>query len=170
MDGRSLRTDYRNSGARQREKTHCPAGHPYDAENTALKKNRHGNNGRVCKSCQRDRMRRKRESPTRKELDAKKSARWRQNNPEKYRDGWERAHAEKKQILDKAREGGCVRCGESDLACLDFHHRDNGVTKEGNIGAMRRFSRQRLLAEIAKCDVLCANCHRKHHRDLRNAA
>lgn len=165
-DGRSIRTDYRNSGIRQRQKTHCPAGHVYDEANTARKVNRHGNTGRLCKICQRDRMRRKREHPEFRKRGAEKTARWRETHSEKYREGWERAHAEKKQLLDDARADGCVRCGESDIACLDFHHRDAAV-KEGHVSLMRRFSLKRLLAEIDKCDVLCANCHRKHHRDER---
>ncbi len=74
--------------------------------------------------------------------------------------------AEKKQLLDDARWGGCARCPEKDLACLDFHHRDRS-DKLGHLGVVRRFSKARILAEIAKCDVLCANCHRKHHRDER---
>jgi len=27
----------------------------------------------------------------------------------------------------------------------------------------QKLSRQRILDEIAKCDILCANCHRKLH-------
>jgi L-lactate utilization protein LutB len=58
----------------------------------------------------------------------------------------------------------CSRCGESHPACLDFHHLDP-KTKEGLIGQManRGLSEQRILAEIEKCIVLCANCHRKEH-------
>ena len=168
VDGRSKRTDYSNSGIRQRERTHCPAGHLYDEANTLHKVNRHGNAGRSCRACARDRMRRKRENPDFLKLGAEKAARWRKRHPEKYRAGYERAFAEKKQILDDARKGGCIRCGESDLACLDFHHRDPSE-KEGHIGYIRRFSIERIKAEIAKCDVLCANCHRKHHRDERHS-
>jgi hypothetical protein len=52
----------------------------------------------------------------------------------------------------------CARCGESHPACLQFHH-DDPATKEFSIAeAMRRaFSRKRMLAEIAKCTVFCAN-------------
>jgi len=170
MDGRSFRSDYRNSGVRQREKTHCPQGHEYTPENTYwhTKRDRIGERrSRVCRQCSKERMQRKRLDPKEQERGRKRTARWRKRHPEKYRKGYERSHAEKKQILDQARAGGCVRCGESDLACLDFHHRDGGITKEGHIGFIRRFSVERILAEIVKCDVLCANCHRKHHRDER---
>lgn len=42
---------------------------------------------------------------------------------------------------------------------MDFHHR---YGKEGDIAncIRRGFSLERLTAEIAKCDILCANCHR----------
>ena len=55
------------------------------------------------------------------------------------------------------------KCGESDPVCLDFHHRI-GV-KEINIShAVRsQWSIKRLQAEMAKCEILCANCHRKEH-------
>ena len=56
----------------------------------------------------------------------------------------------------------CVRCGEADPVVLDFDHRDP-KTKSFPFAdaADRRRGREALLAEIAKCDILCANCHRK---------
>ena len=56
----------------------------------------------------------------------------------------------------------CEVCGESDPDCLHFHHRDR-TTKEFNLGAAIGKSRDRVLAEVAKCCVLCANCHMKEH-------
>jgi hypothetical protein len=57
----------------------------------------------------------------------------------------------------------CSVCGESRLACLDFHH----VTgeKESTINGLVQKSRgvRRLGAEMKKCIVLCANCHRVIH-------
>jgi len=58
----------------------------------------------------------------------------------------------------------CEVCGESRYYCLDFHH-TNPKDKEFNIGDMveRNYSKKRILEEIAKCTVLCANCHREEH-------
>lgn len=58
----------------------------------------------------------------------------------------------------------CVRCGNSDFRVLDFHHIDKD-SKEMSIGEVvaNGWSEARILKEIAKCEVLCANCHRIHH-------
>lgn len=58
----------------------------------------------------------------------------------------------------------CERCPESDSVCLDFHHK-NPDEKEINLcnATNNGWSRKRILKEIEKCNVLCANCHRKEH-------
>lgn len=57
----------------------------------------------------------------------------------------------------------CERCSETHPACLDFHHLDPAA-KEGDVGRLARgWSLDRLKKEIAKCIVLCSNCHRKEH-------
>jgi len=54
----------------------------------------------------------------------------------------------------------CVDCGETDPLVLQFDHRE-GAVKVDTIGTMvNRANWNTLLAEIAKCDVRCANCHR----------
>lgn len=60
-------------------------------------------------------------------------------------------------------ERGCSLCAEKDPACLDLHH--PGDDKEISIsGAIRvGMSWTRISAEIEKCVVVCANCHRKLH-------
>jgi hypothetical protein len=62
----------------------------------------------------------------------------------------------------------CERCGEADADCLQFHHRDP-KTKEITLAdaVAGAWSRKRILEEVAKCEVLCANCHLKHHWDAR---
>ena len=150
----------------RKERTHCKFGHLYDEGNTGWKLNRKGYLCRECRECGKLRMQRKREKPDFLAREAASTARWREKYPEKNRESWQRAEREKRQLLLDARAGGCVVCGEKDPSCLDFHHRDPS-TKEGHIGEFRHFGTKRVLAEIAKCDVLCANCHRKHHRDER---
>lgn len=61
----------------------------------------------------------------------------------------------------------CKTCGESHPACLHFHHKDSS-SKSGNISDMvrRMLSKKTILDEIAKCEVLCANCHAKLHFPL----
>jgi predicted HNH restriction endonuclease len=62
----------------------------------------------------------------------------------------------------------CRQCGESRLPTLDFHHRspdekDSSVSEAVHNG----WSIEHTLREIEKCEVLCANCHRKLHRTQR---
>lgn len=54
----------------------------------------------------------------------------------------------------------CEICGEWRPECLQFHHR-NHKEKEFNIGEWIKngVAIETLKAEVAKCDVLCANCH-----------
>ena len=55
----------------------------------------------------------------------------------------------------------CI-CGESDPFCLSFHHSDsNKLFCLGN--AVYDHGRDLIFAEIAKCIVICENCHRKLH-------
>lgn len=64
----------------------------------------------------------------------------------------------------------CERCGEAHPAGLQFHHRDRS-SKVASIGTLASsgLSASRLLDEIAKCEVLCANCHAKEHWPARLA-
>lgn len=60
----------------------------------------------------------------------------------------------------------CNRCPETDWVALDFHHSDPNE-KDMEISNMvgLAWSKEKILKEISKCEILCANCHRKHHRD-----
>ncbi len=155
------------AGRVRTRKTHCKHGHLFPAD-AKLKTNWKGYSCRVCLECDKIRMREYRKDPAFQAAGAIKTAKWRKNNPERYKESYTAQFEKKRQILLDARAGGCIKCEEKDAACLDFHHRDPS-TKEGQIGEFRKFGVKHLLAEIAKCDVLCANCHRKHHRDEREA-
>jgi len=68
-------------------------------------------------------------------------------------------------------EHGCARCPEDDPVCLDFHHRDPDdkhwrLRKRGStVASFVHLGFDELWAEMAKCEVLCRNCHAKEHRD-----
>lgn len=63
----------------------------------------------------------------------------------------------------------CSICGNSDYRVLEFHHR-NPSEKEYSISNMidSGIGKEKLNNEISKCDVLCANCHRIKHFEMRN--
>jgi hypothetical protein len=56
----------------------------------------------------------------------------------------------------------CHDCGQSfPTCCMDFDHR-KGEHKEYNVGSMfaHHYGRTLIETELAKCDLVCANCHR----------
>lgn len=62
-------------------------------------------------------------------------------------------------------EKGCCECGERDPRVLEYDHIDPqekgaNVTKFLSDGF--GWGAEKLRAEIRKCRVICANCHRKH--------
>ena len=56
----------------------------------------------------------------------------------------------------------CSMCGFDDGACLDFHHCDP-TQKETSIIRQATKSKEKMIEELNKCVVVCANCHRKAH-------
>jgi hypothetical protein len=70
-------------------------------------------------------------------------------------------------VNEQKRASGCRECEEIDPRCLDFHHIDP-ESKTRAIGEMITYGygRDSLRAEIEKCVVLCANCHRSEHGEV----
>lgn len=68
-------------------------------------------------------------------------------------------------VLALLRRSTCSDCPERDILVLEFDHvrgeKTSGISQLINIGA----SISKIQAEIAKCEIVCANCHR-----LRTAA
>jgi hypothetical protein len=59
----------------------------------------------------------------------------------------------------------CLHCGYSrNLAALEFHHRDRS-NKDFQLDARTLANRKwtDIVAEAAKCDLLCSNCHAEEH-------
>lgn len=53
----------------------------------------------------------------------------------------------------------CSRCGT--LENTEIHHRDPSAKESHRIWS---WSETRIREELAKCDILCRNCHMEHHR------
>lgn len=90
---------------------------------------------------------------------------WYKDNNEKHkRDVKERRRRTKEWLRNYKSKLSCIKCGENHPACLDFHHIDP-TQKDSQItnAISRGWSMERLIKEIEKCEVLCANCHRKEH-------
>jgi DNA-directed RNA polymerase subunit M/transcription elongation factor TFIIS len=55
----------------------------------------------------------------------------------------------------------CVDCGESDPIVLDFDHIETNKIKSISNLIGDGHSLHNIIIEIAKCEVRCANCHRR---------
>jgi hypothetical protein len=99
-----------------------------------------------------------------KDCDKLKQSEWYQKNKvscinkskicrKRKRDWW---HDFKSQLK-------CNRCDENHPACLHFHH-INPSEKEADLSqVVLVWSKKRIITEVNKCEVLCANCHAKEH-------
>ena len=70
-------------------------------------------------------------------------------------------------LLEELKSVPCHDCGKTfPNECMSFDHRDPGQ-KLGPVGSfVRAGDREGLLAEIAKCDVVCLNCHATRTRQV----
>ena len=105
--------------------------------------------GHYCKSCQVREYGRSR--PEYRALTASRAATITRKN-----------RAERRDWINRYKtSSGCVDCGYRDHpAALEFDHLP-GFHKAFSISEANNLnvSQERLLAEIAKCEVVCANCH-----------
>ena len=66
-------------------------------------------------------------------------------------------------LVEQARQCGCKKCGETRSYVLDFHHRNPNEKSNVLAHMIKSSSEANVIAELEKCDVLCANCHREFH-------
>jgi hypothetical protein len=85
-----------------------------------------------------------------------------QDNSEKYRDRLN-ANRNKRRIkfFTWLKTKHCIECGEQDFRVLEFDHRDPAEKSFIISEKIADLSFETLNKEIEKCDILCANCHRK---------
>lgn len=70
-------------------------------------------------------------------------------------------------LVDYLLDHACIDCGESDPVVLEFDHRDPALKRRAVGDILGSWNWNTVLVEIKKCDVRCANCHRrKTHKQL----
>lgn len=67
----------------------------------------------------------------------------------------------RKNMIEFLKKHKCVDCNEKDIVTLEFDHLDRTKKEYGIAKMMANFTWDKILIEIEKCDVVCANCHRK---------
>jgi len=73
---------------------------------------------------------------------------------------------EKKKKLVDLMGGSCKICGYNKcLQALEFHHFDEN--KDHSISDLMKRSFKFSLKEITKCVLLCSNCHRELHSEMK---
>lgn len=80
-----------------------------------------------------------------------------------------RAKNKKQEYVNEIKKSGCINCGYTKcLKALTFHH-INPKTKLNTISNLVcSGSLQNIIDEIAKCIILCQNCHHELHDKLDN--
>jgi len=89
-------------------------------------------------------------------------ARYFQENKERLRKAQNKKRGLLRRAIQEAKtDVPCADCKEVfPYYVMDFDHRP-GVKKEFTIGTTSNAtSMEALIAEMAKCDIVCANCHR----------
>jgi predicted HNH restriction endonuclease len=84
---------------------------------------------------------------------------------ERHRSGRLRRRKEKQEKLYAMFDNACVDCGmtETRVGFFEFHHEDP-AQKDREIGSMlNSASFDKVLEEVAKCVMLCPNCHKRRH-------
>lgn len=112
-----------------------------------------------------------------KEYHAQKSREWyerqKQNHPEKLKARYEYAAERRRQNKKKWVErfdGACAHCKQTYPDCVfEFHH-VNHNEKEYNPSHLFHLSSKTIEKELSKCIMLCANCHRIVHEELKYEA
>lgn len=111
---------------------------------------------RFCKDCQTDRV---------KERDRNRKRQMRQGGEAYARVRLaQEAQRESKRmwVCEYLSEHPCVDCGEDDILVLEFDHRgDEPKHRDVSVIMNSTYSIKALQAEVAKCDVRCANCHKR---------
>ena len=77
------------------------------------------------------------------------------------RAAYRQQYATRRALIDGLKNRPCLDCGRSYPSyVMEFHHRDPHTKVFKVSVALVYYNLDLVMAEIAKCDLLCANCHR----------
>jgi 5-methylcytosine-specific restriction endonuclease McrA len=117
---------------------------------SAFNKNRHKKDGlqTECRECSKERSREYYEKNREKQIKQIYEAKLR------------RIEENRRFVFDYLSTHACVDCGESDPRVLEFDHQRD---KQHNISSLLQdgYGKETIQKEIDKCEVRCANCHRR---------
>ena len=83
-----------------------------------------------------------------------------EENKDYYKDKSKKWTRTKKENFFKwVNTQSCVDCGISDIRVLEFDH-VRGIKVGGIAQLLQSASKERFEAELAKCEVVCSNCHK----------
>lgn len=93
---------------------------------------------------------------------------WRNNNRDKIKKRQKHTRAKWLKWFKSLNYNICSKCGYNKcFDAIEFHHRDPSKKSYGIASrfawAFNEKNKELLLKEIAKCDILCANCHKELH-------
>ena len=78
-----------------------------------------------------------------------------------WRESRKRWIAKTSALIAEAKNVPCMDCrGVFPSVCMDFDHRPDEAKLFTISHGKGQYGEEKILAEIAKCDVVCANCHR----------
>lgn len=103
-----------------------------------------------------------------KSCNRKEAREFYQRNPEPFkaraRKYGKQYRADRIRKLHELRDRShCIVCHETDSCVLDFHHLDGSQDENMPVSRAAGSSWSKMWKELAKCTVVCANCHRRIH-------
>lgn len=96
---------------------------------------------------------------------------WRQRNHEKHVSRARGFHDKRRSFLNELKNKPCNDCGKLfPPYVMHFDHRDPSM-KYKSISSLIYRSMETIMTEIAKCDLVCANCHAiRTYRGIKNGS
>jgi hypothetical protein len=135
----------------------CREPRPIDA--FVKSKNTRSGWGSICLGCDRERVALRRADPNVKDRDRAYRIVYHRTHLDAVRAKGRDVFRDRQAWINTFKTKPCYDCGKTFPTCsMDFDHVRGEKVK--GLGQMHSFSKVRILEEVAKCDVVCACCHR----------